>query len=67
MPRKKKIVPHWDVLRVYGIWEFETSKLVFISLTMDAAELAFDIEDYDPDDYGIVHFDVAVDVNSLER
>ena len=64
MPRKPK-QPAFDILRVYGIWNFKETKLVFIALTYDETELMFDIEGYEEDQYGIVHFDIAIDVNSL--
>ena len=69
MPKKKKkdLPPSFDIFRVYGVWSYREKKLVFISLTLEESELKYDIEEYDEDEYALIHFDVTTDVNSLEQ
>lgn len=47
------------VYQIYGIFNFKTKELVFISLDEEEVELKFDLEDYN-DDYDIVKFPVAI-------
>jgi hypothetical protein len=71
MPKKKKKkeerFSNLNIFGVYGIWSCKKRKLVFISLTVEEAELKYDIEDYNEEEFRLVEFDIMIDVNSLEQ
>lgn len=46
--------------RIYGIFNNKIEKLIFISLDLEAVEMEFELEGYDPDDYSVIGFNIAV-------
>lgn len=45
---------------IYGIFDFQEKALIFVDLDYDKTELEFDLEDYDPERYDIVEFQVML-------
>ena len=46
--------------RIYGIFDFETQRIVYINLDMNSVKLEYDIEDYDEERYDIIFFDIIL-------
>ena len=46
--------------RIYGIFDFQEEKLIYINLNLEETEFEFDITDYDSKRYSIVKFDVML-------
>jgi len=46
--------------RIYGIFNFKTNNLVYVSMTQELAETEFDFSDFDPNDFDIVSFNVSL-------
>lgn len=53
-----KLTP--DKYRIYGIFNFKTNKLVYVNMELEQAELEFDLEDYNPEQFDIVSFDIIL-------
>jgi len=45
--------------QIYGVFDFTSKKLVYVSMDYDEVELHFELEDYD-DGFDIITFDVMV-------
>lgn len=45
---------------IYGIFNFEQGKLVYINLDLDKVELEFDISGYEEEEFSIVEFKVML-------
>ena len=46
--------------RIYGIYNFETDKMIFVTMDMDDAMFEFELNGYDPEVYDIVSFQVLL-------
>ena len=46
--------------RVYGIFDFQNERLVYVGLDMEAVQLEYDIEEYNEEQFDIVSFDVLL-------
>jgi hypothetical protein len=57
MKKKTKISP--DIHQIYGIYDFQEKKLIYVDMKLENAELEFDIQDYD-NRYGVVEFSVLL-------
>lgn len=45
---------------VYGIFDFNQKKLIYVSLDLKSVELEFELEGYDYNQYDIVEFSVIL-------
>lgn len=61
-PKKKrqlnKLKP--NQYRIYGIFDFDKKKLIYVNMSEEEVELEFDLVGYDEDRYDIVQFDVIL-------
>lgn len=46
--------------RIYGIFNFETEEMIYVTLSLDDAAFQFDLEGYDEAKFGVISFDVMV-------
>jgi hypothetical protein len=46
--------------KIYGIFDFEEKKLVYVHMDLEQVELEFDLTGYDSDRYDVVSFDVCL-------
>lgn len=46
--------------RVYGIFDFENERLVYVGLDIESVQLEYDIEEYNEEQFDIVSFDVLL-------
>ena len=61
-PKKKKLLETVKPkkYRIYGIFDFQTKKLLYINLDAEMVDLEFKLSGYDEDRYDIVEFDVLL-------
>ena len=46
--------------RIYGIFDFNSNKLVYVNMDAEQTEMEFEIGDYDDNQFDIVSFDVLL-------
>jgi hypothetical protein len=46
--------------KIYGIFDFQEKRLVYVHLDVEQVELEFDLEDYDGDRFDVVSFEVCL-------
>jgi len=57
--KKKKVVVKKDgnkllSIKIYGIWNKTKNKLIYVNLSLEEAELEYDMEGYSEDSYVII-------------
>ena len=60
--RKKKKLQKLKPIkyRIYGIFDFQEEKLIYVNMDLEETELEFDITGYDGERYDVVEFDVVL-------
>lgn len=58
-PSKKEILKP-STYKIYGIYDFQEKRLVYVHLDEEQVELEFDLEDYDGERYDVVSFEVCL-------
>ena len=59
---KRKVLKNLkaSTYKIYGIFDFQEKKLVYVHLDEEQVELEFDLSDYDSDRYDVVSFDICL-------
>jgi hypothetical protein len=61
-PSKKEILKALkpSTYKIYGIYDFQEKRLVYVHLDEEQVELEFDLEDYDGERFDVVSFEVCL-------